>query len=422
MAGNPRERFQEMAGKSPEEATFFWTGGPIEVARGTYFASLFSGCTAFDTEEGVVLVDTGMKRLSHTLAGLLRNQTSAPLHTVLYTHGHFDHAFGLEAFLLPDQPRPRVIGHRNMPARFRRYARTQAHNRAVNARQFSGTAEAAADEVYEGFGAPPTMPDTYYDDELAFEVGGVRFEIHHAKGETDDHSWLYCPDRGVLCTGDLFIWSVPNCGNPQKVQRYPWEWARALRAMIEREPRTLCPGHGGPVIDNPELIRRMLLETAEYLEAIVERTLAAMEDGSPPHVDVVRKVELPRSRSPWLQPVYDEAEFIVRNVVRAHGGWYSGRPCELKPAPRQAVARELAALAGGASALLERATRVAHDGDMALACHLADLALEADPGDASISEGVAALYEERAAKETSLMAINLYRSAAAYARQGRPFA
>ena len=26
--------------------------------------------------------------------------------------------------------------------------------------------------------------------------------------------------RGVLCTGDLFIWAVPNGGNPQKVQRY----------------------------------------------------------------------------------------------------------------------------------------------------------------------------------------------------------
>ncbi len=38
----------------------------------------------------------------------------------------------------------------------------------------------------------------------------------------------------VLCTGDLFIWATPNCGNPQKVQRYPVQWAAALRAMADK--------------------------------------------------------------------------------------------------------------------------------------------------------------------------------------------
>jgi glyoxylase-like metal-dependent hydrolase (beta-lactamase superfamily II) len=420
MTTNPRERFREMSGKSPEEAKFFWSGGPIEVAPRTYFASLFSGVTAFDTDEGLVLVDTGLERLATTLAGLVRTRSEAPVHTAIYTHGHLDHAFGLEAFLKPGQARPRVIGHRNMPARFDRYQRTREHNRVVNARQFSGTAVESSHDVYAGFGAPAIAPDTFYDEAFAFDVGGVRFELRHAKGETDDHTWLYCPERGVLCSGDLFIWSVPNCGNPQKVQRYPWEWAQALRAMAALEPRTLCPGHGGPVIDDAPLVRRMLLETAAFLEAIVERTLAVLELGSPPHVDVVRAVELPRSDAPWLEPIYDEAEFIVRNVIRQHGGWYSGRPSELKPAPRRAVAEELAALAGGAAALLARAQSIAAS-DVALACHLADLALEADAADERVREGVAAIYEERAAGETSLMAINLYRSAAAYAREGRPF-
>ena len=45
-----------MAGKSPEEAQFYWTGGPIEVAPKTWFASLFSGCVAFDTTDGLVRV------------------------------------------------------------------------------------------------------------------------------------------------------------------------------------------------------------------------------------------------------------------------------------------------------------------------------------------------------------------------------
>jgi hypothetical protein len=39
-----------------------------------------------------------------------------------------------------------------------------------------------------------------------------------------------------------------------------------------------------------------------------------------------------------------------------------------------------------------------------------------------VRDVVAALYEQRAAGESSLMARNLFRSAASYAREGRPFA
>jgi len=422
MSDNPRDQFQQLVGKSPEEAKFFWTGGPIEVADRTWFSSLFSGCTAFDTDEGVVLVDTGLERLANGLAGLLRDKTDAPIHTAIYTHGHVDHAFGLEAFLAEGQATPTIVGHRNMLARFERYARTAKHNSALNARQFGGTVRAADDEDdYDAFRFPTMPPDTLYDDRLSLDIGGERFELYHCKGETDDHTWVFCPGRSVLCSGDLFIWGVPNAGNPQKAQRYPWQWAQGLRRMAALEPATLCPGHGGPVVDDAALVQRMLCETADYLECIVERTLALLEDGSPPHVDIVRAIELPQSDAPWLQPIYDEAEFIVRNVIRHYGGWFSGRPSELKPAPRDAVAGEIAALCGGPEALLARATELASSGELPLACHLADYALEAAPADQTVRDGVAAIYQQRAQAQTSLMAINLYRSAAAYASEGRPY-
>jgi glyoxylase-like metal-dependent hydrolase (beta-lactamase superfamily II) len=421
MTHNPMQHYADLAGKSPEEAKFYWTGGPVEVAPRTYYCNQFSGVTAFDTDAGLVLIDTGLALTAPTTAKLLREHTRAPVHTALFTHGHVDHAYGLDAFLVLGQAPPRVIGHRNMPARFARYARTAGHNRALNARQFGGAAELGTQAAYDTFRPPPIGPDTLYDQALAFDVGGLTFEVFHAKGETDDHSWLFCEERSVLVTGDLFIWGVPNAGNPQKAQRYPWEWADALRAMAARKPRSLCPGHGGPVVNDPERIQRMLRETASFLDAIVERTLAALEAGSPPHVDIVRGIELPVSDSPWLQPVYDDPEFIVRNVLRHFGGWFSGRPSELKPAPRTDLARELCALSGGTERLLARARELADAGELRLACHLLDYALEAAPDDAAVQATVAELYERRAEGEPSLMAVNLFRSAAAYARSGRPF-
>jgi glyoxylase-like metal-dependent hydrolase (beta-lactamase superfamily II) len=422
-ATNPAFKFLEMRDRPPAEAQFFWNGGPVEVAERTWFASLVSGATGFETDEGLVLVDTGTVQFGPVLAQAIREHTGAPVHTAIYTHGHVDHAFGLDAFLVDGQAPPVVIAHEAMAERFDRYARTSRHNVAVNNRQFSG---AASDDSMTGGGeirweAPSHLPTVTYRDTMSIEVGGVTFELHHCRGETDDHTWVYCPDRGVVCPGDLIIWGVPNAGNPQKVQRYPWDWAEGLRAMAALHPRSLAPGHGGPVVDDPELVQRILLETADYLELIVERTIAVMEDGSPPHVDIVRSVELPISDSPWLQPVYDEGEFIVRNVVRYFGGWWTGRPSELKPAPRTDVARQVAKLAGGTDALVAEARTLADAGDLAVACHLADYALEVDPSDSAVAEQVAEIYDRRAEAETSLMAINIYRSAAAYAREGRAY-
>ena len=400
-----------------------WESDSTAVTDGVHYLSTFSAATAFETDEGIVLVDSGLQELGPKLAGRLRERTDDPIQTCIYTHGHVDHVHGLPAFVADQETDPAVIAHANMPERFDRYERTRAHNEALNARQFGGAAQ-AEDDLYEDespFRWPDYPPTTLYRDELTVEVGGLTFEIHHAKGETDDHSWVYCPEKDVLCTGDFFISMAPNPGNPQKVQRYPWEWAAALREMAALEPAHLCPGHGQQVIDDPDGIKERLLTTAEYLETIVEQTLEALNDGSPPHTDVVHAVDLPETDEPWLREIYDEGEFIVRNVIRYYGGWWTGRPSALKPAPRDALAAEVADLAGGPGALAERARALADDGHFRLASHLADYALEAAPGDEAIQETVVDVYEARADAAESLMAANIFHSAAAYAADGRPF-
>jgi glyoxylase-like metal-dependent hydrolase (beta-lactamase superfamily II) len=392
------------------------------VAERTYHCSGFSDVTAFETSDGLVLVDTGLSGESASLAEQLREYTEAPVHTAIYTHGHLDHAFGLDAYILDGQDDPEVIAHEAMPDRFDRYERTAGHNEAINSRQFGGTASEGSDEVGESrFGWPEHPPTTLYRDDLTVEVGDVTFEIHHGQGETDDHSWLYCPDRDVLCTGDFFISVAPNAGNPQKVQRYPGAWADTLREMGEEDAATLCPGHGTPVVDDASEVRRRLISGAEYLDTIVEQTLDALNDGSPPHVDIVHEVDLPDPEEPWLNEVYDNGEFIVRNVLRYYGGWWSGRPSELKPAARDGLAEELTQLIGDAEDLANRATKLAADGDHRLAGHLADLALEAAPDDESVQKSVASVYERRAEAESDLMSQNIYSAAAEYATEGRRF-
>ena len=65
---------------------------------------------------------------------------------------------------------------------------------------------------------------------------------------------------------------------------------------------------------------------------------------------------------PYLSPIYDEPEFVVRNLYRLYGGWWDGNPAHLKPAREAALAGELARLAGGPGALAIRARELARQG------------------------------------------------------------
>ncbi len=116
--------------------------------------------------------------------------------------------------------------------------------------------------------------------------------------------------------------------------------------------------------------------------------------------------------SPTCRPLYDEPEFVVRNIWRQFGGWWDGAPSRLKPAPDAALATELAELAGGPNALIDRAMQLCEGGDLRLACHLADLAGWAAPTDPDVHALRAVIYRSRRAAESSLMAKGIFAGAA----------
>ena len=380
-----------------------------EVADGVGFYKSFSNLAVVRTGEGAVLLDTGSHVALLQQMAFEKVRAFAPerIHTAVYTHGHVDHAYGLPPFLEEARGRawapPAIVGHREVPARMRRYAETAGYNARINARQFGIEVE---------WPTTADFPTATYDERMELDVGGVRIVLRHARGETDDHTWISLPDRGVLVTGDLFIWAAPNCGNPQKVQRWARDWATALRAMNGESARVLLPGHGLPIYGE-DRVRRALLETATYLESLHDQTVALMNAGATID-DVVHAVKPPPelARRPYLQPVYDEPEFIVRNVWRCYGGWWGGVPSELKPARRADQAREIAALSGGPGALAARAEALSRAGDHRLACHLADWAADAAPADRGVHAIRAAIYDARVKAETSTMARGIFRDAA----------
>ncbi|MEY2469842.1 MAG: hypothetical protein QOF21_2540, partial [Actinomycetota bacterium] len=230
----------------------------------------------------------------------------------------------------------------------------------------------------------------------------------------------FSPELRILHPGDLFIWAVPNAGNPQKVQRFAKDWADALRAMAAKGAELLLPGHGFPIA-GADRVTQALSEAAELLDYLHDETLRLMNEGASLD-EIVHAVQPPARllERPYLRPVYDEPEFVVRNVWRLYGGWWDGDPSHLKPATAAAFAGEVVALSGGVEAVAKRALALAAAGDdesLRLAGQLAQIAVDAEPTNKAAHAARAEVFERRVAAEASTMSKGVFSWTAAESRK-----
>jgi len=389
-----------------------------EIVDGVFYLKSIASVTAIDSGDGLVFLDTGGPFDADVVFEAVRGwRPEARLAAAVFSHHHIDHVFGTLRFEAEALDRgwapPTVYGHEAMPAHFDRYEKTRGWNAAINQRQFGLSVN---DFIWP---AQWRRPDVTYADTLAVTHGGLTLEMHHARGETDDATWTWIEERALLHPGDLFVYCLPNAGNPQKVQRYLSDWASSLRVMAGLGAEVMVSGHGLPIF-GADRIRTALLDTAEVLDSIEDQTLALMNTGC--SLDrAIHEVSVPAHLrdKPYLRPVYDHPQFLVRNVWRRYGGWYDGEPDNLLPAPRASQAAAWVDLAGGVGPVISRAIELADQGDLAVACHLIEAAVLADPTSTGAHAARARIYEERAAEQESSMASNILRHAAVASASGR---
>ena len=141
--------------------------------------------------------------------------------------------------------------------------------------------------------------------------------------------------------------SMPNTGNPNKVQRYTLEWAKTLEAIAKCAPRYILPGHG-PAYRGEELCKEVLSETARALRLIHDEVVRRLNDGEWPADIVEADISIPADlvAKPYLQSIYGCVPFVVRDVIRRYAGWWSGEPSQMFPARRKERGEDIVALCG----------------------------------------------------------------------------
>ncbi|MGD8397367.1 MAG: alkyl sulfatase dimerization domain-containing protein [Anaerolineae bacterium] len=404
MESQAYEQFRDGVGLG--SASAFWPGEAQPFGDRALLVTGHGNVGYVYDDAGVVMIDTGTPQVFGDFAVReLRRFTGAPIRTVIYTHGHIDHAFNLAPVLADAEARgydrPQVIAHRRVPARFARYERLRDHTTFINR---------------INFGTPPDTlilpefyyPDTLVDDGMAFRAGDYTVELHAGIGETDDALWAWIPERRLLFPGDFLLWSFPNIGNPFKVQRYAEGWALALEEMAALQPAAAAPGHG-PAVVGEDQVRDMLLNTAQVLRYLHDEVVRRLNAGQT-FEQILREVDLPDDLKalPYLAPIYGSPTYTVHAILREYAGWYDYNPSHLHPSPTHAIAAEVAALAGGAGTLLARAREIAGENPQ-LALHLVDFALAS--GDDDIHGAAVALkadlLEARAQEMDSFISYNI---------------
>jgi alkyl sulfatase BDS1-like metallo-beta-lactamase superfamily hydrolase len=404
MEGRAYEQFRDGIGLG--SASAFWPAEAKPFADRALLVTGHGNVGYAYNDEGVVMIDTGTPQVfgDHAVREL-RRFTQAPIRTVVYTHGHIDHAFNLGPVLADAEARgysrPQVIAHKQILARFGRYQRLRDHTTYINR---------------INFGTPPDTvivpdffyPDTLIDSSMSLSMGDMTVELRTGTGETDDAVWAWIPERRLLFAGDFLLWCFPNIGNPFKVQRFAEGWARALEEMAALGPTAAGPGHGPPVVGQ-STIQEMLLETARalrYLHDEVVRRLNAEQTFE----QILAEVDLPPElkTKPYLAPIYGSPYYAVHAIIREYAGWYDYNPSHLHPSRTGEIAAEVASLVGGAEALLARARQLG-EGNPQLALHLVDFALEGagDTSRAAAQALKAELLEARAREMESFISFNI---------------
>ncbi|WP_395028034.1 MBL fold metallo-hydrolase [Comamonas odontotermitis] len=201
------------------------------------------------TQDSVVVIDAlGSPALAKTLVQKIRQITNKPISTVLLTHYHADHIYGLQVF--------KALG-----------AKIIANGLAreyINSDTARLRLDASRTEL-----APWIDADTHLvkadewvsADNSVFSIGGVQFQLQHmGPAHTPEDTAIFLPQSGVLFIGDVvFRNRIPYVG--QADSRH---WIAALDSLLKLSVKVMVPGHG-PASNDPKADMQLTRDYLRYL-------------------------------------------------------------------------------------------------------------------------------------------------------------
>ena len=357
-------------------------GAPAEeVSRGIWLSPGLSNSYMLTTDEGRIVLNTGMGFEGPVHRANYDAIDTAPIRYVILTQGHVDHVGGIDSVADRDSD---IVAQANWET-WRRDNDLLAAFRAQNsAFAWVDKVMDAIERTTQRFGPPPPQsvptPTIVVDDELALELGGRRLELYATPGgETTDSLVVWLPDEGVCLCGNVFGALFGHVPNMVTMRGDRYRDALTVVESIDRVralgAETLLTGHFGPIVGK-DRIEWELTRPREAVTYIHDQTVAGMNAGKDVHT-LMREVVLP----PELEvgQGYGMVRWNVRAVWENYAGWFHHRStAELYADGPDRMEADLLELAG-AEPVLERARSLLDAGEPVRAILLAEIVSRARP-------------------------------------------
>ncbi len=376
----------------------FDTPQVIQVTEGVHVAIGFglANSILIEGDNGNIIVDClESNEVAEKVKAAFDKISSKPVKALIYTHNHADHIFG--AGVMAGEDQPDIYSHELTNYYIDRLLNVVQPTIARRSMRMFGTFLEEGNHINCGIG--PSLdakanttrsilrPTITFDKEMEVEIEGVKIQLAHVPGETDDQLYVWLPEKQVLLPGDNIYKSFPNLytirGTPYRDVK---QWASSLDRMRLLKPKFLVPSHTQPV-EGVEKIEKILTDYADAVRFVHDQTIRWMNVGLTGD-EIAEKVILPEhlSRSPYLQEFYGRVDWSVKNIFNGYMGWFDGNSTTLLPLPVLEKAKKMASLAGGENQLLEQAQAALEETDYQWALELTDYVLRLKPNEASAKE------------------------------------
>jgi alkyl sulfatase BDS1-like metallo-beta-lactamase superfamily hydrolase len=346
-----------------------------KVAENIHQAIGFGNTFLVTTPAGNVIIDTSIAFNAPLHTKLLRAVSAAPIKYIVLTHAHGDHTGGVAAWRKFGAPDLKIIAQRQY-VDFQHYqTRLKGFYELRNAAQFGRPLPTSGGGGESpGNYAAKIEPNVVFDDEYAFELGGVQFKVLSTPGETYDHATVWLPQQRAAFVGDNYYESFPNIYTLRGTQpRWALDYVNSLNKVLALKPEIVLPSHGAAILGNAEIVRR-LSRYRDAIQYVHDETVKGMNAGKDVWT-LMREVRLPAALD--VGESYGKLSWSIRGIYEGYVGWFDLDPATMYETPASAVYADVARLAGGPDALAKLARERTAAGRTVEALHLSAIALAA---------------------------------------------
>src|SRR6201996_7189517 len=330
-----------------------------QIAPGLWCSPGLSNAYLLTTDEGRVIVNTGMGFEGPVHRANFDAVDSSAVRYIIFTQGHVDHVGGLDSVRDPDTV---VVAQANWRAWRDDNERLLPFRASRSAFAFSDTLTTGIQAIHRRLGTTrlpgqsvPTV-DLDFEDTLALEVGGRRLELIAVPGgETTDSLVVWLPDERICLCGNTFGPIFGHIPNLVTMRGDRYRDALTAIASVERvrdlQPDLLVTGHFDPIV-GADRIHHELTRLRNAIEYIHDQTVAGMNAGKDVRT-LMREISVPTEYE--VGQGYGKVAWDVRAIWENYSGWFHHRSTtELYPVGFDEGAGDVVDLAG-ADALVQRA-------------------------------------------------------------------